>query len=76
MFPKRTVATVTGIGGMAGALGGILIAWAAGLVLKHYTALGNIKIGYSILFIVCGLAYISAWMVINILAPKLKRVDL
>jgi ACS family hexuronate transporter-like MFS transporter len=52
------VASVTGIGGMAGALGGILIAWAAGLLLKHFTELGKIEVGYGIMFIICGSAYL------------------
>ena len=43
MFPKRAVASVTGIGGMAGAIGGILIARVAGVLLAHYTALGRSK---------------------------------
>jgi MFS transporter, ACS family, hexuronate transporter len=76
MFPKKTVATVTGIGGMAGAFGGILIAWAAGLLLKHFTLLGKIEIGYGIMFIVCGMAYLLAWIVMHILVPKMKRVEI
>ena len=41
MFPKKAVASVTGIGGMAGAVGGILIARAAGLLLEHYHRAGQ-----------------------------------
>lgn len=76
MFPKKAVASVTGIGGMAGAFGGILIAWAAGLLLKHFTELGKIELGYGILFIVCGLAYVLAWILMHFLVPKMKRVEL
>jgi ACS family hexuronate transporter-like MFS transporter len=76
MFPKKAVASVTGIGGMAGAAGGILIAWAAGLLLKHFTLLGKIELGYGILFIVCGLAYVLAWTLMHFLVPKMKRVEL
>lgn len=76
MFPKKAVASVTGIGGMAGAAGGILIAWAAGLLLKHFTLLGKIELGYGILFIVCGIAYVLAWTVMHFLVPKMKRVEL
>jgi ACS family hexuronate transporter-like MFS transporter len=76
MFPKKAVASVTGIGGMAGAFGGILIAWAAGLLLKHFTALGRVEVGYGIMFVVCGLAYLIAWLVMHFLVPKLKRVEL
>jgi MFS transporter, ACS family, hexuronate transporter len=74
MFPKRTVASVTGIGGMAGAVGGILIAWAAGQLLDHYKALGEIEIGYYILFIICGTAYLLAWLIMHFLVPKMKPI--
>ena len=76
MFPKKAVASVTGIGGMAGAVGGILIARAAGLLLKHYTALGKVEVGYGIMFVVCGPAYITAWMLMHLLVPKFKKIVL
>ena len=76
MFPKRTVASVTGIGGMAGALGGILIAWAAGQLLNYYKGMGEIEIGYYILFIICGSAYLLAWLLMHILVPRMKPIDL
>lgn len=76
MFPKKAVASVTGIGGMAGAVGGILIARAAGLLLKHYTALDKVEVGYGILFVVCGSAYITAWVVMHLLVPKFKKIVL
>ncbi len=76
MFPKRAVASVTGLGGMAGALGGVLIARIAGLLLAHYTALGKIEVGYGILFMICGSIYLLAWLVIHMLAPKFKPVQL
>lgn len=76
MFPKRTVASVTGIGGMAGALGGILIAWAAGRLLNHYKLLGEIEVGYYILLIICGSAYLIAWLLMHFLVPKLKPINL
>jgi MFS transporter, ACS family, hexuronate transporter len=76
MFPKKAVATVTGIGGMAGAFGGILIAWLAGMLLKHFSAIGKIELGYGIMFIICGTAYLLAWIIINTLAPKLKRIEM
>jgi MFS transporter, ACS family, hexuronate transporter len=75
MFPKKAVASVTGIGGMAGATGGILIAWAAGLLLKHFVALGKTEAGYGIMFIVCGLAYLAAWIVMHLFVPSMKRVE-
>lgn len=76
MFPKRAIASVTGIGGMAGAVGGILIAKAAGLLFDHYKALGDIKIGYGIMFMICATAYIIAWFVMHALVPKFKKISL
>jgi MFS transporter, ACS family, hexuronate transporter len=76
MFPKRTIGSVTGIGGMAGGLGGILIAWAAGQLLDYYKGLGEIEIGYYILFIICGSAYLIAWLLMHFLVPKLKPINL
>ena len=74
-FPKKAVASVTGIAGMAGAVGGILIARLAGLVFDHYKALGRLETGYYILFIICGSAYVTAWLFMQALAPKMKRVS-
>lgn len=74
MFPKKAVASVTGIGGMAGAVGGILVSQSAGLLLKHFAALNKIEVGYGFLFIFCGLAYLVAWVIMKSLVPKMKRV--
>jgi len=76
MFPKKFVASITGIGGMAGSTGGILIAWLAGMMLQHYKNLGKIEIGYGIMFVICGLAYITAWVLMHLLVPKFKKITL
>jgi MFS transporter, ACS family, hexuronate transporter len=76
MFPKKAVASVVGIGSMAGAIGGILIARLAGVLLDHYKGLGHIETGYYIMFIIAGLAYLTAWLIIHLLAPKMIPVDL
>ncbi|HEX2585323.1 MAG TPA: MFS transporter [Steroidobacteraceae bacterium] len=76
MFPKRAVASVTGIGGMGGAVGGLLIAAVAGVLLKHYTNIGKLEVGYGILFFVCGSAYLIAWVIMHVLAPKFEQVKL
>jgi MFS transporter, ACS family, hexuronate transporter len=76
MFPKKAVASVTGIGGMAGALGGILIARTAGKLLGHYSALGKEEVAYGILFVVCGSAYLTAWVIMHLLVPKFKKIIL
>ncbi|HZI32131.1 MAG TPA: MFS transporter, partial [Candidatus Binatia bacterium] len=74
MFPKKVVASVTGIGGMAGAVGGILIAYMAGLLLQHFKNLDKEEVGYGILFVVCGSAYITAWVLMHLLVPKFKKI--
>jgi MFS transporter, ACS family, hexuronate transporter len=74
MFPKQAVSSVVGIGGMAGSLGGILFPILIGYLLDYYKALGNIGIGYNILFVICGFAYLLAWGVMHLFAPKMERV--
>ncbi len=74
MFPKRIVASVTGIGGMMGAIGGIIFAWFAGSLFDKYDALGKIETGYYIMFFICGFAYLIAWMLMHFLVPKMKAV--
>lgn len=76
MFPKRTVASVTGIGGMAGGIGGILIARLAGKLFDHYKGLGEIETGYYIMFFICGSAYLIAWVIMHFLVPKMKPIQL
>jgi ACS family hexuronate transporter-like MFS transporter len=74
MFPKKAVASVVGIGGMIGAIGGIIIARIAGLLLDHYKQLGKIETGYSIMFIICALGYSVAWCLFSLLVPKMPKV--
>ncbi len=76
MFPKRAVASVTGIGGMAGAVGGVLIARIAGELLAHFAAIGKTELGYALLFMICGSAYLVAWILMHLLVPKFKQIDL
>jgi ACS family hexuronate transporter-like MFS transporter len=76
MFPKKIVASVTGIGGMAGALGGIGIARLAGILFEHYKGLGEIETGYYIMFFICGSAYLIAWLFMHFLVPRMKPVNL
>jgi len=69
-FSKAEVASVTGIGGMAGSVGGMLFPIVIGLVLDHFKRLGAIEAGYSLLFIVCGCAYLTAWLVMQLLGAS------
>ncbi len=77
MFPKRAVATITGIGGMAGGLGGIML---SALVQKqmfvYYESIGQIEIAYYIMFFICGGAYLLAWAIMQLLVPKMKPIEL
>jgi ACS family hexuronate transporter-like MFS transporter len=76
MFPKKAVASVTGIGGMAGAIGGILIAKTVGHLLDYYKQQDRIEEGYFMVFIGCGLAYLVAWLVMHLFAPRMERVPI
>jgi ACS family hexuronate transporter-like MFS transporter len=76
MFPKKAVASVTGIGGFAGSVGGILVAILTGNILEFAESKGNIESGYFILFLIAGSAYLIAWVLFNLLAPKMEKVNL
>lgn len=76
MFPKRAVSSVVGIGGMAGAIGGALFPLLIGYILDYYELLGNIVIGYNIIFMMCGFAYVLAWIIMHFLSPTMKPVKL
>lgn len=77
MFPKHTVASVTGIGGMFGGLGGILLSL---LVQKnmfvHFREIGQIETAYYIMFVICGSAYLVSWLIMHVLVPKMERIKL
>ena len=76
MFPKRAVASVIGMGGMAGSIGGMIFPFASGRLLDSFKASGNITAGYAILFAVCGSAYLIAFGLNHLLAPKYEPVKL
>lgn len=66
LFPKSAVASVTGIGGMFGAMGGILLAAVAGNI--------RVNFGYLPLFIIASLTYLIALAIIHSLSPTLEPV--
>lgn len=76
MFPKTTVASVTGIGGMAGGIGGVVMSKLGGYLFDKYDSLGNIETGYTIMFSICALSYIIAWSIMKSLVPKMKVVNI
>jgi ACS family hexuronate transporter-like MFS transporter len=76
MFPKKAVASVVGIGGMAGGLGGVVVSKIGGALFDHYKKLGHVETGYTIMFSFCAVAYLLAWILMKTLVPKYKPVDL
>ncbi|WP_423972042.1 MFS transporter [Elusimicrobium simillimum] len=74
MFPKKVVASVTGIGGMAGGIGGVIISKTGGWLFDYYGALGHIETGYTIMFAFCALAYVIAWVIMKALVPQFKPI--
>jgi MFS transporter, ACS family, aldohexuronate transporter len=65
MFPRRAVGSVVGIGGMAGAVGGMLISYIVGSILQ-------LSGSYVPIFIIAGSAYLAAWVIIQLLVPNLE----
>jgi len=71
IFPGKAIASVTGIGGFAGAVGGALIAQLVGRLLQN---LG--PDGYSVPFLIASVGYIIALIIIQILIPKIKPLNI
>jgi MFS transporter, ACS family, aldohexuronate transporter len=69
LFPVQAVASVVGIGGMAGAIGGMLIAKAVGYILQKSGS-------YQIPFLIAGSSYLIALAIIHLLTPRLEPVKL
>lgn len=77
MFPKKTIGSVTGIGGMFGSVGSVFLSlFVQKNLFVHYRSLHHIEIAYYIMFFVCGGAYLLAWCIMHFLVPKMKPVDL
>lgn len=74
MFPKKAVASVVGIGGMAGGIGGVVMSKLGGALFDHYKSLGHIETGYTIMFTICAVAYLIAWLVMKMLVPRYKVI--
>lgn len=75
MLPKKAVSSVIGIGGMAGAIGGVIFPLFIGFILDYYKGIDNLVGGYNVIFIVCGLSFMIAWLLIHFLTPKMKPVQ-
>lgn len=77
MFPKKAIATVTGIGGLAGGIGSTLINKGSGVLFDytkdtnmHFMGFEGIEAGYFIIFSICAVCYLIGWMVMKSLVPK------
>ena len=85
MFPKSTIASITGIGAMAGGVGSFLINKGSGVLFtyaeeqgKAFTFFGfdGKPAGYMIVFCICAVAYLIGWVIMKALVPKYKPIVL
>ncbi|MGC4232470.1 MAG: MFS transporter [Niabella sp.] len=81
MFPKKAIATITGIGGMAGGVGSFLINKGSGVLFDHsantnmnFMGFKGIEAGYFIIFSICAVAYLIGWVIMKSLVPKYKPI--
>ena len=83
LFPRRAVATVTGIGGCAGGIGSYIILMWSGSLLSHAEQLGDTftflsysgkQAAYMIIFSICSVSYLVGWLVMKILVPSEQKV--
>ena len=76
MFPKQTVGSVTGIGGMFGAIGGIFLSlFVQKNLFVYYREIKHIETAYYIMFAWCALAYLLAWLIMHLLVPKVNVIE-
>lgn len=75
MFPKNAISSVVGIGGLAGSLGGVIFPYFIGIILDSYKSSNNLSGGYNLIFLICGSAYLFAWLLIHLISPKMKAVN-
>jgi len=68
MFPKKAVGSVTGIGTTAGGIGGVIVQLLAGILTDAF--IKTPQTAYLIMFIVCALSYLTAWVIMKILVPR------
>lgn len=71
IFPRRATATVAGFGGFAGAIGGAIVAYTVGRLLQDIGLNG-----YSVAFGVAGCAYLIALLLIQLMIPRIKVIDI
>jgi ACS family hexuronate transporter-like MFS transporter len=75
IFPKHLVGSVIGIGGMAGAVGGMLFPIYCGAVLDRFKALGNEAAAYNQILHLLAFAYVATFLIHHLLAPKFSPLQ-
>jgi MFS transporter, ACS family, hexuronate transporter len=73
MFPKKAIGSVTGIGAMAGGLGGVVVQKLAGRLTDVFA--GTPQTAYLIMFLVCALSYLVAWTIMKVLVPRYEPIN-
>ena len=68
LFPKKTVASVIGIGGLAGGIGGVLVQRLSGILNTYY--ISTPKTAYLIMFTLSAVVYLLAWSIIKFLTDR------
>ena len=83
MFPKTAIATVTGIGGMAGGIGCMVLQYVAGELFVYagetnmaFMGFEGKPAGYFVIFCVCAVAYLIGWCIMKAIVPKYKPIVL
>ncbi|MDE6160670.1 MAG: MFS transporter [Muribaculaceae bacterium] len=85
MFPTSTVASIVGIGTMAGGIGSYIINKGSGVLFDYAAAQGSAfsffgftgkPAGYMIIFCICAVSYIAAWLIMKALVPRYKKIEI
>lgn len=75
LFPKKAVASITGITGLAGGLGSFFVNKGSGMLFVYSIAnWGGVGTGYTIVFVYCAVAYIVGWSCMKIFTPKFNPI--
>jgi ACS family hexuronate transporter-like MFS transporter len=74
MFPKHAIASLVGMGGLAGSVSGMLFPIYCGKLLDKFTAAGNVTGGYAVLFSLCAFAYLVTFVIHHLLAPRFEPI--
>lgn len=69
-FPRHSVSSVIGLGGMAGATGGALFPLLIGAILDYFKSRHDLISGYNLLFTIAGFAYLFAWVIMHLLSKR------